>query len=132
MNATSALRAAQRTPLIKFIGKRSPPSSVDHTPSPHPASPGALPDSFVSYRAKAQQHGPLNASPPTSPRSSQNIYQSLSYGAIGGHSGHSLGPVAAPEGIYFDRSELPERFRKVSWTQAEIEAIETGGASLVG
>lgn len=98
--------------------------SMDHTPHAHPASPTHnLPDSFASYRSKAQQHGPLNhrSSIPTSP---------LAYGAIGGHAGHSLGSVAPPKGQYFDRSELPARFGRTPWTQAEIEAIDTGGASM--
>ncbi|KAK2763911.1 hypothetical protein FQN54_009530 [Arachnomyces sp. PD_36] len=123
MRATSILReaAAARTPLIKFIGKRSLPKSVDHTPRVHPASPAPkLPDSFATYRAKAQQHGPLNS--PTRP--------SLAYGAIGGHSGSSLGPVSPKQGEFFDRDELPTRFRRMPWSQTEIDAIETGGASL--
>lgn len=53
------------------------------------------------------------------------------YGAIGGHSGQSLGSVKPPPGQYFDRSELPARFQRTKWTAAEIEAVETGGASLL-
>jgi len=122
MNPTRALLNAQRVPLIKFIGKRSPPRSIDHTPAAHPASPShSLPDSFATYRSKAQQHGPL---------AGQTQPQSRGYGSIGNHSGHSLGKVEAPEGLYFDRSELPKRFGRTPWTQAEIDAIETGGASL--
>ncbi|KAI9892216.1 MAG: hypothetical protein M1814_001675 [Vezdaea aestivalis] len=123
MKATKALlQAAQhRTPMIKFLGKRASPGSIDHTPHSHPASPAdTLPDSFKSYRAKAQQHGPLNK---------QFIYPSVG-GAIGGHTGESLGPIEAPRGQYFDRSELPERFRKSIWTAAEIEAIDSAGASM--
>lgn len=36
-----------------------------------------------------------------------------------------------PPGEYFDRSELPARFQRTKWTAAEIEAVETGGASLL-
>ncbi|KAI9874272.1 MAG: hypothetical protein M1830_009938 [Pleopsidium flavum] len=128
MNATRALRQAaaaqHRTPLIKFLGKRFTPKSMDHTPHVHPASPTEnLPDSFASYRSKAQQHGPLThrSSVSSSP---------MAYGAIGGHPGSSLGSVDPPEGQFFDRSELPARFRRTPWTQAEIDAIETGGASI--
>jgi small subunit ribosomal protein YMR-31 len=32
--------------------------------------------------------------------------------------------------MFFDRSELPQRFQQLSWSQAEIEAIESGGASM--
>lgn len=91
--------------------------SIDHSPRVHPASPtGALPDSFAAYRAKAQQHGPLG-------RSSFNS-------TIGGHSGASLGPIKPQTGEFFDRAELPSRFGRLPWTQAEIDAIETGGASM--
>ncbi|MCJ1249970.1 hypothetical protein MMC30_007196 [Trapelia coarctata] len=128
MNATKALNAAQRVPLIKFIGKRSVPKSIDHSPSAHPASPThSLPDSFANYRSKAQQHGPLGVT-----RSPSTASSSLAYGAIGGHTGHSLGKIDPPEGMFFDRSELPKRFGRTPWTQAEIEAIETGGASMWG
>jgi len=123
MRVTSVLRqaAVARTPLIKFIGKRSIPVSVDHSPRVHPASPSSqLPDTFATYRSKAQQHGPLN----------QTSRVSLAYGAIGGNSGASLGSVNPNKGEYFDRNELPERFRRMQWAEMEIEAIETGGASL--
>jgi len=93
-------------------------TDVDHTPQAHPASPThSLPESFASYRQKAQQHGPLN--------------QSRDYSSgVGSTPGSSLGPVEAGKGFYFDRSELPARFQRMSWSQAEIEAIESGGASM--
>ncbi|WEW55434.1 hypothetical protein PRK78_000865 [Emydomyces testavorans] len=148
MRVSSVLRQAQaaaRTPMIRFIGKRTFPGwypvpslllnacldadsiateATDNTPHVHPASPtNELPDSFMKYRSRAQQHGPLN-SPSRSPSSS------VFGGFVGGHTGASLGPVQPKQGEYFDRNELPERFKRVPWTQAEIEAIETGGASL--
>lgn len=158
LRQTAAAHGAERTPLIRFIGKRHTPSkyyitklrgilmfvqacsilllsnyiltsslleNVDHTPHPHPASPtGSLPanfgmkngnshTSFSSYRDSAQQHGPLRKSIGLSPAS-------------------KLGPVEAPKGQYFDRNELPERFRRSPLSLAEIEAIETGGAALFG
>ncbi|KAI9747948.1 MAG: Trimeric GatFAB AmidoTransferase(AdT) complex subunit [Chaenotheca gracillima] len=124
MRASQVLRQAasaqHRTPLIKFLGKRTTPTSVDHAPHVHPASPAeSLPDSFATYRSKAQQHGPLS-------RNSSSVVA----GAIGGHTGGSLGPIDPPQGQYFDRSELPARFGRTSWTQTEIDAIESGGASL--
>ena len=148
MNSTRILRQAaeQRAPLIKFLGKRSPPSklrccarvlpftnlpaeSTDSTPHAHPASPSTtLPDSFVQYRSKAQQHGPLAHR--SRSLSSSSSPSPLAYGVIGGHTGESLGSVKAPQGQYFDRSELPARFGRTKWTQAEIDAVETGGASL--
>ena len=56
----------------------------------------------------------------------------MPYGAIGGQPGRMLGPVEPPKGQYFDRSELPARFGRMTWTKAEIEAVETGGASIFG
>ncbi|KAI9039105.1 alpha-ketoglutarate dehydrogenase subunit KGD4 [Aspergillus affinis] len=118
MRATVALGNAARTPLIRFLGRRSVPQSIDHTPRPHPASPsGILPDSFAAYRIKAQQHGPLGRA-------------SFTQGAIGRNAGASLGPVQPKQGEFFDRVELPSRFHRLPWSEAEIEAIETGGASL--
>ncbi|KAE8348571.1 hypothetical protein BDV28DRAFT_143182 [Aspergillus coremiiformis] len=118
MHPTAILRSGVRTPLIRFLGRRSVPQSIDHTPRPHPASPsGALPDSFAAYRVKAQQHGPLSRG-------------SFIQGSIGRNSGSSLGPVQPKQGEFFDRAELPSRFQRLPWTEAEIEAIETGGASL--
>jgi small subunit ribosomal protein YMR-31 len=61
------------------------------------------------------------------------LNQTVSYssgGHIGGTPGASLGPVEPGKGLYFDRSELPERFQRLRWTEAEIEAVESGGASL--
>ncbi|KAI2602337.1 hypothetical protein GGR54DRAFT_527877 [Hypoxylon sp. NC1633] len=136
MHATRALRQAaahaERTPLIRFIGKRNVPEHVDHTPQPHPASPtGALPPnfgsrsngnshaSFSSYRDHAQQHGPLR--------------KTIGVGSgIGAQPAAHLGSVAPPKGVFFDRNELPERFRRMPLTAAEIEAVETGGATLSG
>ncbi|KAJ5678665.1 hypothetical protein N7462_006909 [Penicillium macrosclerotiorum] len=117
MRATFALSNAARTPLIRFVGKRSVPKTVDHTPRVHPASPaGSLPDSFAAYRAKAQQHGPLGRA-------------SFASG-IGGQAGASLGPIRPRAGEFFDRAELPARFGRLPWSQAEIDAVETGGASM--
>jgi small subunit ribosomal protein YMR-31 len=109
--------------------------SVDHTPRIHPAAPSAsLPDSFVNYRSNVQQHGPLGGQVTTSFSASPSVHQSASstgaYGAIGGHSGHGLGSIEAKKGEFFDRSELPARFQRTPWTEEEIEAITSGGASM--
>lgn len=104
-------------------------ASIDHTPHAHPASPShelpadfkssSKPSSpnFSSYRQHAQQHGPLG-------RAGKS-------GAVGETSGHSLGPVTPAKGEYFDRNELPARFRRTPIDLAEIDAIETAGATLV-
>ncbi|KAJ6441727.1 ribosomal protein YMR-31, mitochondrial [Purpureocillium lavendulum] len=140
MFTTRALRQAaahaERTPLIKFLGPRTIPSAIDHTPKPHPASPsGTLPESFSaygnssaasrhtsfsSYRDHAQQHGPL-----------QKTIRNAEAG-IGGSSGAQLGPVEAPKGVYFDVSDLPTRFRRLPIDISEIEAVESGGAAMMG
>ncbi|KAL2753489.1 hypothetical protein ACRALDRAFT_1077474 [Sodiomyces alcalophilus JCM 7366] len=136
ISATRVLRQAaahaERTPSIRFIGRRTIPESVDHTPRPHPASPtGKLPEgfgkngvgvrhaNFSSYRQHAQQHGPLQ----------KTIRSTDSIGAV---SGSQLGSVAAPKGTFFDVSELPARFHRKPIVGAELEAVESGGASLFG
>lgn len=110
--------------LIVTLLLTRPSPEVDHTPQPHPASPThELPNSFASYRKKAQQHGPLGGS-----RSASIAAQYGGY--IGSHTGKSLGSVQPAEGEYFDRNDLPARFRRTPWSQAEIDAIESGGASM--
>ncbi|KAK3312616.1 hypothetical protein B0H66DRAFT_377666 [Apodospora peruviana] len=123
-----AAQHAERVPSIKFVGKRTIPASIDHTPKPHPASPThSLPasftsgsqsshNSFSSYRDHAQQFGPLRKTIKAN-------------GGVGGSAGSELGPVAPPKGYFFDRNELPSRFHRAPLTMAEIEAIETGGAA---
>lgn len=44
----------------------------------------------------------------------------------------ALGSVEAPAGVFFDISELPGRFRRQPIDLAEIEAVESGGAALLG
>ncbi|KAK3317347.1 hypothetical protein B0T19DRAFT_405046 [Cercophora scortea] len=132
MFASKALRQAaqhaERTPSIKFLGKRTIPAHIDHTPQPHPASPThSLPASFTSdkgshasfstYRDHAQQFGPLRKT------------IRATEGAVGDAAGSQLGPVHPPKGVFFDRSELPARFHRTPISLAEIEAVETGGAA---
>lgn len=98
-------------------------------PQPHPASPThSLPDSFVAYRSKAQQHGPLSRRSPESSdaATSAPINPSRSLG----RSGHDLGSVEPGPGQYFHQDELPARFHSAPWRPEEIEAIELGGANL--
>ncbi|KAI5860345.1 hypothetical protein GGS23DRAFT_233614 [Durotheca rogersii] len=132
--AQAVAHSAERTPLIRFVGKRKIPENVDHTPRPHPAAPTtALPgsfgdsngnshSSFSTYRQHAQQLGPLR----------KTIGASHGGHGIGTQPASSLGPITPPKGVYFDRNQLPERFRRVPLSAAEIEAIETGGATLFG
>ncbi|KAL8696501.1 MAG: hypothetical protein Q9224_002760 [Gallowayella concinna] len=148
------LAQQQRTPLIKFLGKRSYPKPSPSSPSapadeatpphPHPASPThELPSSFAAYRSNAQQHGPLArqrpseqpSSTPSQPSSRPSsppapIPSNRAYGAIGGHSGRSLGSIEPGAGMVMDRTELPRRFWGLPWTEEEIEGVESGGANL--
>ncbi|RPA87549.1 hypothetical protein BJ508DRAFT_320557 [Ascobolus immersus RN42] len=98
MQPTMIFRA--RTPLIRFLGKRSTPANLDHSVRPHPQSPGSLPQSFLNRSSGARQ-------------SSTNL---------------SKGDIAPKEGQYFDRNELPARFRRLKMTAEEMEAVEMGGA----
>ncbi|CCU79481.1 DUF2638 domain containing protein [Blumeria hordei DH14] len=112
--------STNRAPMIKFLGKRSIPKFLDHTPKVHPESPSRkLPDDFASYRQQAQQHGPLGHSKMTHS------------GNIGSMSGASLGSVEPQKGELTDFNQLPKRFRKIPIDPAEIDAIETGGAAPV-
>ncbi|KAK4891809.1 hypothetical protein LTR27_009661 [Elasticomyces elasticus] len=138
---------AQRQPLIKFLGKRHTPKAeeIDHSPHAHPASPShELPESFASYRGRAQQHGPLGGQQQQqsqqqdtssfrqgAPPGSAAAQTAQPYGAIGGHSGRQLGAVEPKQGEFWDRNELPRRFHRTRWTEAEMEALESGGASVV-
>ncbi|KAF4548702.1 Hypothetical protein D9617_26g079170 [Elsinoe fawcettii] len=119
--------AQHRQPMIRFLGKRTVPSKIDHTPHAHPASPSnSLPSSFAAYRQKAQQHGPL-----TSSFQSTRGYGTGQYGGkIGAASGQSLGKVEADGGLFFDRDELPARFRRTKLEAWEIDAVSSGGASM--
>ncbi len=99
--------------MIKFLGKRKSPGSIDHTPHLHPQDPHEkLPTSFQQYRKSAQQHGPLG-----------NKNAAAKNGA---HSGATNGgkPIGNGE-LYLDRSMLPERFHRSIPSAEEIEAVES-------
>ncbi|KAG9324885.1 hypothetical protein KVV02_003292 [Mortierella alpina] len=76
-----------------------------HAPSRHPAAP-----KDAEYPLKAV--APVKASSSSSP--------SKASAAPGGASRH-----------YLDFTELPARYRHPQLTQAEIEAVEAGGATLI-
>lgn len=54
----------------------------------------------------------------------------MTYGRIGGRAGKDLGSIKPKEGEYFDISELPKRFQRRVWTEEEMEATISGGASM--
>jgi len=104
MNSTRTLLAHYRTPLISFIGKRTVPKNIDHSPRPHPeSSTHSLPNSFAQYRQNAQQHGPLAR--------------------------NSNSAMELKEGEVFDRNQLPRRFWRMRLSPEEMEIIESGGAA---
>lgn len=98
-----------RTPMIRFLGKRTLPKNVDHTPQAHPESPtGQLPStfsSFAAYRKNSQTYGPL-----------------------GGKGNKS---IEAGEGEYFARRDLPKRLHYNEFSDMEMENINSGGADVV-
>ncbi|KAJ4401521.1 hypothetical protein N0V82_010860, partial [Gnomoniopsis sp. IMI 355080] len=54
----------------------------------------------------------------------------LAEAGIGGAPAAALPSITPTKGMFFDRDELPARFRRRSWSPEEIEAIESGGASV--
>ena len=81
-------------------------------------------------RSSAPASASSSSSVPESISSSAPTSGSMTYGVIGGKAGRSLGSIKPKEGEFFDRSELPRRFRKLEFTEAEMEAVESGGASM--
>ncbi|KAF2864107.1 hypothetical protein K470DRAFT_279908 [Piedraia hortae CBS 480.64] len=133
MQATRRL-FQHRQPMIHFLGRRgNAPASAqtEHPPKVHPASPiDELPDSFAKYRQRAQQYGPL-ASSSSSKTSNASSRQARSSGkSFGELTGEELGSPEPKKGQFWDRNDLPPRFHRMTWTQADIEAIESGGATL--
>jgi small subunit ribosomal protein YMR-31 len=63
---------------------------------------------FKRYRANAQQHGPLARSGHYPSRQNGNSKEQVSPGGV------------------LDRNELPARFHRLRFSQAEIEAIDVG------
>lgn len=98
---------AYRTPLIRFLGKRTVPSSLDHSLKAHPEATGDLPSSFAQYRQKAQTHGPLARSSSTATNTADDA------------------------GVFLSVSDLPKRFHYSALSDAELDNINSGGASVV-
>ncbi|KAG0204992.1 hypothetical protein BGX28_003242 [Mortierella sp. GBA30] len=93
-----------RVPLIKFLGPRSALHEAHHDPTRHPAAPK---DSEFPLKVR-------------SPSKSTAASSSKASSAPGGASRHFL-----------DFSELPTRYRHPQLTEAEIEAVEAGGATMI-
>lgn len=54
----------------------------------------------------------------------------MTYGLIGGRAARDLGSIQPKEGEYFDVSELPKRFQRRAYTDQEMDAVTSGGATL--
>ncbi|KAF9126645.1 hypothetical protein BGW39_006459 [Mortierella sp. 14UC] len=98
-----------RTPLIKFLGPRSALHEAHHDPTRHPAAP-----KDAEYPLKAGS--PVKSAPSSSKPSSAAVT--------------TPGPHGASR-QFLDFAELPVRYRHPQLTEAEIEAIEAGGATAI-
>ncbi|CAA7260165.1 unnamed protein product [Cyclocybe aegerita] len=97
--------ARAHTPLIKFLGRRTHPSTPD-APHPHPAAPADLKARFSEFLAKMNASG--SSEPPSKSGSGKNTT------------------------VYNEFWEAPSRLwkPKVRYIEeAEVNAIMSGGAS---
>ncbi|KAF9912414.1 hypothetical protein EC991_011106 [Linnemannia zychae] len=102
--------AHARTPLIRFVGPRKALPEEHHEASRHPAAP-----KDAEYPLKT---GELNPS-----KSSASVLKASNVTITPGPHGatrHTL-----------EFSELPSRYRHHQLTEAEIEAVEAGGATKI-
>lgn len=74
-------------------------------------------DSFAAYRSRAYQHGPLH----------QASFMRALANSRSGASEKALNS----RGEYIDHGDLSSQTHHLPWTEAEIDAIESGGASLL-
>ncbi|KAF9167650.1 hypothetical protein DFQ26_003806 [Actinomortierella ambigua] len=104
MLPTIVRRAAHaHQPLIKFLGPRSALNQAHHEATRHPAAP-----SNAEYPLKAAKPQPKSASPSTGKVTT-----------VGGVTRYEL-----------DFTELPAKYRHPILSEAEIEAVEAGGATV--
>ncbi|OGM47782.1 hypothetical protein ABOM_003323 [Aspergillus bombycis] len=118
MHPTITLQGAARASRIRAIGQNFVTRSVGHpsrSPSMSPASSSY--DSFVAYRSRAYQHGPLHQAP-------------LMRGLVNPGSATSEGSTKSSGGC-LDHGDVSSLTHHLPWTEAEIDAIESGGASLL-
>ncbi|KAG0259160.1 hypothetical protein BG011_002820 [Mortierella polycephala] len=100
--------AQARVPMIRFIGPRSALPKEHHEATRHPAAP-----KDADYPLKAGT--PTKASPSSSSKPS---------------SASTPGPLGTSR-LEMNFAELPKRFHHPQLTEAEIEAVETGGATMI-
>ncbi|KAF5321697.1 hypothetical protein D9619_000942 [Psilocybe cf. subviscida] len=99
--------ARAHTPLIRFLGKRSHPTSAD-TPHPHPAAPAEFKERFSEFLTKMNSSGASSKASSSKPSSSGNT------------------------NTFNQFWEAPSRFwqpRVREMSKAEMDAIMSGGAS---
>ncbi|RSH83296.1 uncharacterized protein EHS24_006971 [Apiotrichum porosum] len=109
MHATTLVRAAARTPMIQFIGKRSWPTGP-HTPAPHPAAPKEIVEAFAAFIAKSQ------AAPAAGKAVSTAGYIPLY--------------KASAKQADFEDWEAPSYlWQRPEMTEREMEAVMSGGAT---
>ncbi|KAE8377133.1 hypothetical protein BDV26DRAFT_293435 [Aspergillus bertholletiae] len=118
MHATVILQRAARVPRIPVAAQHFITFSAGHpSPSPSMSSTGSSYESFAAYRSRAYQHGPLHQA-------------SVMRGSVRPGSGASKKPISS-KGQPVDHEDLSPPAQRLPWTEAEIDAIESGGASLV-
>ncbi|KAF9098881.1 hypothetical protein BGX29_007403 [Mortierella sp. GBA35] len=96
-----------RTPLIKFLGPRAALHEAHHDPTRHPAAP------------KDAEYPLKTAAPSKNTASSKPSNVSA-----------TPGPNGASR-QFLDFADLPTRYRHPLLTEAEIEAVEAGGATAI-
>ncbi|PIG83712.1 hypothetical protein AARAC_007547 [Aspergillus arachidicola] len=115
MHPTIALQTAARAPRIRALGQHfARLATLLGLPL---CPPQAAHDSFVAYRSKAYQHGPLHQA-------------SLMRGLVDSRSAASEKSLIF-RGEYIDHGDLSSQTHHLPWTEAEIDAIESGGAGLL-
>ncbi|KAG0232883.1 hypothetical protein BGW42_003558 [Actinomortierella wolfii] len=103
MLPTAIRRAAHaHQPLIKFLGPRSALNQAHHAATRHPAAPAD-----AEYPLKPAKPQPKTASSATKAT------------VVGGVTRYEL-----------DFTELPAKYRHPVLSEAEIEAVEAGGATI--
>jgi len=100
-------------PLIHFVGRRQWPSHPE-TPHPHPFAPSELKERFSDFLKKFQSSSSF------SPAASGDAGAASSTGSSGGN-----------VQVYEEFWKAPARLLESHIDEAEMEAIESGGASML-
>ncbi|KAG8828132.1 hypothetical protein FRC19_009216 [Serendipita sp. 401] len=127
----AASAATARKPLIHFLGKRPPPSSVHaNEHRPHPAAPQEIRDAFKDLFARYE------GGSSTVQSSEQRRSSGGSGSATGTAKAGELGAAAGAKSANATRSvaysqfwEAPEKlWKSIEMTDKEMETIMMGGA----